>query len=145
MIKIFSGIRDWNFAGQVKEWLYELGSDYEVYDCKLTSAYDSDANEIYVTAIFFYKQVQVTIKPEFCSNEKEFINYAQSDEVNQLANFYIEKLKKPEINVNKIDEPKKMTKTEEVDWVDLLNRLSGVIRDSSVDLSEPYASGRRKR
>lgn len=139
MIKIFSGIRDWNFAGQVEDWLHELGSDYEVYDCKLTSAYNSDASEIYVTAIFFYTRIAVSLKD---AGEVE-VEVKKND---PWARYFSEvgkswKDSKLDENVNK----KNVTKTEEVDWVDLLNRLSEVIRDSSVDLSEPYASGRRKR
>lgn len=148
MIKVFSGITDWNFASKVENWLQELGTDYDVYDCKITSAYDSDAHEIYVTAVFFYTRGAMP-KYEVEKTDKISIDYDlknKDDWAVQFVKFCNEKQKDNlKIDTNKINEPKKTVRAGEVDWVGLLDRLSEVICDSSVDLSEPYASGRRKR
>lgn len=139
MIKIFSGIVDWNFGSQVEEWLKSLGNNYEVYDCAITSSYDSDGREVYVTAVFFYRIIKTNLEYNESNLREALEEEFKRDlhkELNKADEEFLKHLNKPKVNVNsKIPAAK--------NYGGLLDALWDLFEEE--DKSEPYARGKMRR
>lgn len=145
MVKVFGAIPDVAFEGTVNSWLTTLGEDYEVYDCKITSAYDPSTQDVDVNAVFFYRKVKsITDNGDF---QKEKIKY----EAYKADEDFLNQFKKQQFK-NYGEKQKELEKSK---YRSIVESNFGGLRDTIAELfeflekeedkSEPYARGKMRR